>query len=280
MKNEELKNIVKEKYSEIALQSKRENETSCCGSGGCCSDVDYSIFSESYTHLQGYNPDADLGLGCGIPTEFAQIREGDTVIDLGSGAGNDCFVARSLVGVSGKVIGIDFTEAMIEKARGNALKLGYNNVEFRLGDIEKMPVTANKADVIISNCVLNLVPDKVKGFSEIFRVLKPGGHLSVSDVVLKGELPENLLQAAEMYAGCVSGAIQMSDYLEIMKNCGLENILVQKDKIISIPDEILLNYLNPDELESFKATGTGIYSITVYAEKPFNSPGCGCGCNC
>ncbi len=280
MKNEELKNIVKEKYSEIALQSKHENETSCCGSGGCCSDVDYSIFSESYTHLQGYNPDADLGLGCGIPTEFAQIREGDTVIDLGSGAGNDCFVARSLVGASGKVIGIDFTEAMIEKARGNALKLGYNNVEFRLGDIEKMPVTANKADVIISNCVLNLVPDKVKAFSGIFRVLKPGGHISVSDVVLKGELPENFLQAAEMYAGCVSGAIQMNDYLEIMKNCGLENILVQKDKIISIPDEILLNYLNPDELESFKASGTGIFSITVYAEKPFISPGCGCGCSC
>lgn len=280
MKNEELKNIVKEKYSEIALQSKHENETSCCGSGGCCSDVDYSIFSESYTHLQGYNPDADLGLGCGIPTEFAQIREGDTVIDLGSGAGNDCFVARSLVGASGKVIGIDFTEAMIEKARGNALKLGYNNVEFRLGDIEKIPVTANKADVIISNCVLNLVPDKVKAFSGIFRVLKPGGHISVSDVVLKGELPENFLQAAEMYAGCVSGAIQMNDYLEIMKNCGLENILVQKDKIISIPDEILLNYLNPDELESFKASGTGIFSITVYAEKPFISPGCGCGCSC
>ena len=149
-----------------------------------------------------------------------------------------------------------------------------------MGDIEKMPVTANKANVIISNCVLNLVPDKVKAYREIFRVLKPGGHLSVSDVVLKGELPGNLLQAAEMYAGCVSGAIQMGDYLKIMKNCGLENLQVQKEKIISIPDEILLNYLNPDELESFKATGTGIYSITVYAEKPVNSLGCGCGCNC
>ena len=241
MKNEELKSIVKEKYAEIALQSRQENETSCCGATGCCGDVDYTIFSENYEKLEGYNPEADLGLGCGIPTEFAQIKPGDTVIDLGSGAGNDCFVARSLVGETGKVIGIDFTEAMIDKARNNAEKLGFNNVEFRYGDIEKMPVTANKADVIVSNCVLNLVPDKVKAFSEIFRVLKPGGHISVSDVVLRGDLPLNLKQAAEMYAGCVSGAIQINDYLQIIENCGLENIKVQKEKIISIPDEILLN---------------------------------------
>lgn len=273
----DLKNIVKEKYSEIAQQ---KNETSCCGSSGCCGDVDYTMFSESYTHLKGYNPDADLGLGCGIPTEFAKIREGDTIIDLGSGAGNDCFVARSLVGEKGKVIGIDFTEAMIEKARSNAGKLGYHNVEFRFGDIEKLPVTANKADVIISNCVLNLVPDKAKAFSEIFRVLKPGGHISVSDVVLRGKLPEILIHAAEMYAGCVSGAIQMDEYLEIIKNSGLENAEVRKEKIISIPDEILFNYLSPEELDNFKNSGTGIYSITVYAEKPKQTEGCGCNCNC
>jgi len=280
MKNEELKSIVKEKYAEIALQSRQENETSCCGATGCCGDMDYTIFSENYEKLEGYNPEADLGLGCGIPTEFAQIKPGDTVIDLGSGAGNDCFVARSLVGESGKVIGIDFTEAMIDKARNNAEKLGFNNVEFRYGDIEKMPVTANKADVIVSNCVLNLVPDKLKAFSEIFRVLKPGGHISVSDVVLRGDLPLNLKQAAEMYAGCVSGAIQINDYLQIIENCGLENIKVQKEKIISIPDEILLNYLNQEELDSFKTSGTGIYSITVYAEKPDKFQGCGCNCNC
>lgn len=280
MKNEELKSIVKEKYAEIALQSRQENETSCCGATGCCGDVDYTIFSENYEKLEGYNPEADLGLGCGIPTEFAQIKPGDTVIDLGSGAGNDCFVARSLIGETGKVIGIDFTEAMIDKARNNAEKLGFNNVEFRYGDIEKMPVTANKADVIVSNCVLNLVPDKVKAFSEIFRVLKPGGHISVSDVVLRGDLPLNLKQAAEMYAGCVSGAIQINDYLQIIENCGLENIKVQKEKIISIPDEILLNYLNQEELDSFKTSGTGIYSITVYAEKPDKFQGCGCNCNC
>jgi arsenite methyltransferase len=276
---ENAKEIVKEKYSQIANQSKDQNESSCCGSG-CCSDVDYSIYSESYDKLKGYNPDADLGLGCGIPTEFAQIKAGDTVIDLGSGAGNDCFVARALVGETGKVIGVDFTQAMIDKARENAEKLDYNNVEFRFGDIEKLPVTANKADVIISNCVLNLVPDKVKAFSEVYRVLKPGGHLSVSDVVLKGELPEALKQAAEMYAGCVSGAIQMQDYLRIIEDSGFSNTKVQKEKLITVPDKILLNYLNAKELDDFKNSGNGIYSITVYAEKASSTSGCGCGCNC
>lgn len=276
MKN--AKEIVKEKYGEIVRQSKLENESSCCGASGCCSDVDYTIFSENYDTIEGYNPEADLGLGCGIPTEFAHIKAGDTVIDLGSGAGNDCFVARSLVGEAGKVIGVDMTEAMIEKARTNTKKLGYKNVEFRLGDIEKLPVTANKADVVISNCVLNLVPDKNKAFAEIYRVLRPGGHLSISDVVLKGNLPEKLQDAAEMYAGCVSGAIQKEEYLQIMDNNSLINIRVQKEKAITVPDEILLNYLNNQELADFKATGAGIFSITVYAEKP--DTGCGCGPDC
>ena len=278
MKN--AKEIVKEKYGQIANQSKQENESSCCGASGCCSDVDYTIFSENYDTIEGYNPEADLGLGCGIPTEFAHIKAGDTVIDLGSGAGNDCFVARALVGEAGKVIGIDMTEAMIEKARINTEKLGYQNVEFRLGDIEKMPVTANIADVVISNCVLNLVPDKNKAFAEIARVLRPGGHLSISDVVLKGNLPEKLREAAEMYAGCVSGAIQNAEYLQIMKNNNLVNIQVQKEKAITVPDEILLNYLNAQELAEFKASGAGIFSITVYAEKPKDGCGCGSGCEC
>ncbi|MBK6346144.1 MAG: arsenite methyltransferase [Bacteroidales bacterium] len=280
MDQNQLRQIVKEKYSEIAEQSRSVNESSCCGATGCCGDVDYTIFSENYENLEGYHPDADLGLGCGIPTEFAQIKAGDTVIDLGSGAGNDCFVARSLTGEKGKVIGIDFTQAMIDKARENAEKLGFNNVEFRFGDIEKLPVTAAKADVIISNCVLNLVPDKVKAFSEIYRVLKPGGHLSVSDVVLKGELPEVLKTTAEMYAGCVSGAVQKDEYLQIMQQCGLENIKIQKEKVISVPDDILLNYISEADLSTFRQSGTGIYSITVYAEKPMESNGCGCGCSC
>jgi arsenite methyltransferase len=275
---ENAKEIVKEKYSQIASQSKDQNETSCCGSTGCCGHVDYTIFSESYDKLEGYNPDADLGLGCGIPTEFAHLKAGDTVIDLGSGAGNDCFVARALVGEKGKVIGVDMTKAMIEKARLNTEKLGYTNVEFRLGDIEKMPVTANKADVVISNCVLNLVPNKDKAFAEIFRILKPGGHLSISDVVLKGNLPDKLQQAAEMYAGCVSGAIQEEDYIKIIASKGFENIKVQKEKAINVPDEILLNYLSKQELADFKETSAGIFSITVYADKPVTECGCGPGC--
>lgn len=266
MKPEELKIVVKEKYSEIANQTKGQNESSCCGPG-CCSTVDYAVFSENYKELEGYNPDADLGLGCGIPTEFAQIKKGDTVIDLGSGAGNDCFVARAMVGEKGKVIGIDMTEAMIEKARANAEKLNYNNVEFRFGDIEKIPVSANMADVIISNCVLNLVPDKNKAFSEIYRVLKPGAHLSVSDVVLKGELPDKIKQAAEMYAGCVSGAMQKDEYLKVMVNNGLVNIKVQKEKATPVPDDILSNYLTQQEIDQYKKSGAGVFSITVYAEK-------------
>ena len=207
-----LKALVKEKYGEIAEQSKEQNASSCCGSGCCSTDV-YNIMADDYAKLQGYNADADLGLGCGLPTEFAKIKEGNTVIDLGSGAGNDAFVARAIVGEKGKVIGIDFTEKMVEKARANAEKLGFNNVEFRLGDIEQMPVSANVADVIVSNCVLNLVPNKSNVFKEIYRVLKPGAHFSISDIVLDGQLPDKLKEAAEMYAGCVSGAVQKNTYL-------------------------------------------------------------------
>ncbi|MDO8896216.1 MAG: arsenite methyltransferase, partial [Bacteroidales bacterium] len=275
--SEKLKVMVREKYAAIALQSKEQNETSCCGATSCCDGVDYSIFSESYTHLKGYNADADLGLGCGLPTEFAMIKEGDTVIDLGSGAGNDCFVARSLTGETGEVIGIDMTPSMVEKAKQNAEKLGFSNVKFRLGDIENMPVTSNKADVIISNCVLNLVPDKAKAFSEIYRVLKPGGHLSVSDVVLKGELPPALREAAELYAGCVSGAIPLDEYLKIMENANLSNIKIQKQKAVTLPDELLLQYLDEKGVSAFHSGGTGIFSITVYAEKAVVS--CGC-CDC
>ncbi len=276
MNNQSLKNLVKEKYSEIALQSKEHNEVSCCGAGGC-STVDYAIFSENYNKLDGYNPDADLGLGCGLPTEFAHIKEGDTVVDLGSGAGNDCFVARAIAGDKGKVIGIDMTEAMISKARENAEKLGFNNVEFRLGEIESIPLTSDKADVVVSNCVMNLVPDKPKAFSETYRILKPGGHFSISDVVLVGNLPEALRKDAEMYAGCVSGAIQKEQYLEMIRQAGFKNITVQKEKVINVPDDILSSYLSRQEIEAYRASGNGIMSVTVYAEKPTEAccaPGC------
>ncbi len=262
----EIKDLVRQKYAEIANQSKTDNATSCCGATASCGEV-YTIMADEYNGLEGYVPDADLGLGCGLPTQFAKIKKGDTVIDLGSGAGNDCFVARAETGESGKVIGIDMTPEMIDKARENAEKRGFNNVEFRLGDIEKMPVTSDIADVVVSNCVLNLVPEKDKVFAEICRVLKPGGHFSISDIVLTGSLPDKIRSAAEMYAGCVSGAIMKEDYLAQIKKAGFTNITLQKEKPILIPDEILLNYLSAEEIKAFKSSGTGIYSITVYAEK-------------
>ena len=276
MNNEtELKELVKEKYSQIAAQSKEQNSASCCGATGCATDS-YTIMADDYTQLEGYNPDADLGLGCGIPTQYAKIREGQTVIDLGSGAGNDAFVARRYAGESGKVIGIDFSETMIEKARANVDKLGFNNIEFRFGDIEKIPVAANRADVVLSNCVLNLVPNKKNVFAEILRVLKPGGHFSISDIVLQGHLPEKLRTAAEMYAGCVSGAIQKDDYINLVHQTGFKNISLLKEKKIVVPDEILLQYISQEELTAWKQSDTGIFSITLYAEKPCCEPNSGC----
>ena len=264
--NEEIKEMVKQKYSEIALQTQEDNASSCCGSGGCSTEV-YNIMTDDYDHLEGYSADADLKLGCGLPTEFAKIKAGNTVVDLGSGAGNDCFVARHETGETGKVIGIDFTEAMIEKARNNADKLGFNNVEFRLGDIENIPVAENFADVVVSNCVMNLVPDKPKAFSEVFRILKFGGHFSISDIVLTGELPEKIKNAAEMYAGCVASAINKNDYLRIIEEAGFKNIALQKQKPIIVPNDILKNYLTEEEIADYNANKNVIFSITVYAEK-------------
>ncbi|MBK9107161.1 MAG: arsenite methyltransferase [Saprospiraceae bacterium] len=276
----DLKQIVREKYAQIALQSKETNQSSCCGSGGCSTEV-YNIMTEDYTALKGYQEEADLGLGCGLPTEFAKIKEGNVVIDLGSGAGNDCFIARDQTGPTGKVLGIDFTVEMIEKARINAQNLGYSNVEFLLGDIEDMPVKDNFADVIVSNCVLNLVPDKAKVFKEIYRVLKPGGHFSISDVVLQGDLPDKVKDQAEMYAGCVSGAIQQGEYLEYIKKTGFENLEIQKLRPIEIPLDILSQYLGEEDLKRYQNKEFGIYSISVFAEKPKVKSGCcapGC-CN-
>ncbi len=266
-KEQDLKNIVKERYTRIAEQGKAENASSCCGATTPSNKV-YNIMMDDYSETQGYVEDADLGLGCGLPTQFAKIEKGDTVIDLGSGAGNDCFVARHETGAEGKVIGLDFTPIMIEKARNNAEKLGYNNVEFREGDIDAMPVSNGIADVIVSNCVLNLVPDKQKVITEIYRVLKSGGHFSVSDIVLVGNLPVALKEDAEMYAGCVAGAIQKAAYLKLIEERGFQNIKIQKEKPINIPNDILGKYLSEEEVNDFNNDGTGIFSITVYAEKP------------
>ncbi len=280
MKSEnELKEIVKEKYASIAQQTLEVNQSSCCGAGGCSTEV-YNIMTDDYTNISGYNKDADLGLGCGLPTHYAKIKKGDTIIDLGSGAGNDCFVARAETGETGKVIGIDFTPAMIAKAKANAIKLGYSNIEFREGDIENIPIASNIADVIVSNCVLNLVPNKDGVFKEIYRVLKPGGHFSIADIVLVGQLPDALKKDAEMYAGCVSGAIQKEVYMELIHHNGFENIIIQKEKAIIIPDDILSKYLDADSLQSFKNASIGIFSVTVFAQKPLTEncckPGSGC----
>lgn len=265
-----LKKIVREKYGQLATQQQAVSAASCCGSLPATGV--YNIMTDDYSQTEGYLAEADLGLGCGLPTAYARIKPGDTVIDLGSGAGNDCFVARHETGASGKVIGIDFTPAMIKKARENAERMGFHNVEFREGDIEQMPVSDQVADVVVSNCVLNLVPNKPAVMAEIFRVLKPGGHFSISDIVLVGELPSALQQDAEMYAGCVAGAIQKEVYLDLVRQAGFAQITVQKEKRITLPDDLLAKYLDAPGTAAWKTGGAGIFSITVYAEKPGDAP--------
>ena len=263
---EEIKLTVKNKYAEIA---KGTTGSSCCGPTSCCTPDknDYTVFQDDYSHLKGYVADANLGLGCGLPTEYAGIKKGDTVVDLGSGAGNDAFVSRAIVGEEGRVIGLDMTEEMIAKANTNNSKLGYKNVEFKYGDIEEMPLENNIADVVVSNCVLNLVPDKRKAFSEIYRILKPGAHFCVSDVVTQGEMTEELKKSAELYAGCVSGALPQSDYLQIIENTGFKNVEIKKIKKIELPVELLSKYLSEQGLKEHKENLKGIFSITVVGYK-------------
>jgi arsenite methyltransferase len=268
---EELKKVVKDTYSEIAQHGR--SASSCCASTSCCSTTDFT-FSDDYSRKDGYFAEADLGLGCGIPTDVAKIQPGDTVLDLGSGAGNDVFVARSFVGEKGKVIGLDMTPEMIERAEKNKQKLGYTNVEFRLGDIEQMPVDSNSITVAVSNCVLNLVPDKKKAFAELYRVLKPGGHFAVSDIVLTGDLPSAIRRAAEMYAGCVSGALQKEEYLNVIRSAGFQAVQVKKEKRLDLTDELLQAYISKAEIDEYRRSGAGVLSITVYAEKP-EQPCCG-----
>jgi len=263
MKPEDLKLIVKEKYGSIASQSTTVNNGCSC----CDTKYEFSKINDEYIDVKGYNPDADLKLGCGIPTKYARIQNGDSVLDLGSGAGNDCFVARSVVGETGMVTGLDFSEEMLKKANVNLEKSGYENMKFVYGDIDNMPLDDNSFDVVISNCVLNLVPDKEKAFTEIFRVLKPGGHFCISDVVISGTLPEELKNAAEMYAGCVAGALRKDDYLEIIKKQGFAEIKVETQKPTPLPIDVLRNYLTDNEIAEFDNSGTGIFSITVTAKK-------------
>ncbi len=271
VKSDDLKGIVRDKYGKIASAGSMG-----CGCG-CSSDplTDASVFKDSYNGIDGYVPEADLNLGCGIPTAFADIKPGDTVIDLGSGAGNDCFVARQLVGEKGMVIGIDMTPEMIDRAKANVDKLGFTNVQFRLGEIENLPVTANKADVVISNCVINLVPDKYMAFHEMIRVLKPGGHFCISDVVSEGVIPQELVAQAELYAGCISGALPIEQYIAIIKLTGFVKVEIRKKKYIDLPEDLLNELLTPGQAAAFTKSAVGFYSITVTGVKPT----CSCGCS-
>lgn len=267
MKTETIKEEIKKSYGNIA---KGNNQEGCCSTdSGCCTTNEFSTsMAESYDAIDGYEKDSDLSLGCGIPTEIANIKDGDTVIDLGSGAGNDAFVARRIVGEAGKVIGIDMTPEMVIKALQNSQKLGYQNVEFVLGEIEDLQtISSSVADVVISNCVMNLVPNKQKAFNEVFRTLKTGGHFSISDIVSIGSLPNGILEAAELYSGCVAGASEKGEYLGSIKSAGFKNIQIKKVRKIDLPDGLLSKYLNPRELADFKQSGSGIYSVTIYADK-------------
>jgi arsenite methyltransferase len=264
MENTELKEVVKNKYSELAIAADFSRGCGC----GCASDnPDLTNFSENYKSLEGYVADADLGLGCGLPTRHAGIKEGDVVVDLGSGAGNDVFVVRSIVGGKGTVVGIDFTDAMLSKANRNLSKLNYRNVYFKLGDIENLPLEDNFANVVISNCVLNLVPDKRKAFAEIYRTLKTGGHFCVSDIVTSGDLPKKIRDAAAMYAGCVAGALKQEGYLGIIEKSGFSNVEVKETRITPLPDDLLKEYLSDDEIKNYRNSGSGIFSITVVGFK-------------
>lgn len=264
---ESKKENIKQRYNELALT--KDISLAKCGCGGAASPSKkvFTIMSEDYTKLQGYEPDADLGVGCGLPTQYARISKGDTVVDLGSGAGNDCFIAREETGESGRVIGIDFAPNMIARAKANASKRGFNNIEFLEGDIENMPLSEETADVVVSNCVLNLLPEKNKIFKEIRRVLKTGGHFCVSDVVLDGTFTRSFLDEAAMYAGCIATAIQRDDYLAEITKAGFKNVRIERTKKILIPDDVLDKYLEAENISKYRNGDIGIYSITVTGEK-------------
>jgi arsenite methyltransferase len=255
MASSDLKSVVRDKYAQVA----RTDGAACCG----CDDI--NMIGDAYDGVAGHVAEADLGLGCGLPVEHAGLVRGQTVLDLGSGAGNDAFVARHHVGAGGRVIGLDFTPEMVHKARENAARLGYDNVEFIDGDIEAVPLPDASVDVVISNCVLNLVPDKVRAFAEMWRVLRPGGHFCISDIVSEGDLPAELLRVAELYAGCVSGAMERGTYLALLQRAGFTGVRIVKARAIDIP-ELVATSLSPEARERL-AQG-GVTSVTVVGRRP------------
>jgi len=260
--NDQMKDAVRRKYAQIASGTSE----SCC-SPDAKDDLDVTMIGDEYDGVDGYLEDADLKLGCGIPTDVAGIETGDAVLDLGSGAGLDAFVARRITGETGRVDGVDFTPEMVKKARANADSLGYDNASFHEGDIEDLPLDADTYDVVISNCVLNLVPDKDAAFAEMHRVLRPGGHFCVSDVVTRGTLPDDVRRSAALYAGCIAGALPESDYLQRLRDAGFENVEVASEKTIDVPDDVLTEHADEDDVRAFRASGGALVSITVRGQK-------------
>ena len=266
---DQLRDIVRQKYAAIASTE----GAGCCAPSSCCESGlepgQYSMINgDAYEGVEGYVADADLGLSCGVPVEHAGLEPGQTVLDLGSGAGLDVFVARNEVGESGHVIGVDMTPEMISKARHNAGESGFDNVEFRLGEIEHLPVVSDSVDVVISNCVLNLVPDKQRAFAEIFRVLKTGGHFCISDIVSSAQLPEWLSEIADAYAGCVAGALPRDAYLQIIDDAGFGRVEIAEERRIDVPTELLSATLSMDQREEVLSRNLYIMSVTVTGIKP------------
>jgi len=274
MKKEDIKKIVRKDYGKIAKQDSSccNSVSSCCGNPDLAEDISRNI---GYTEeeLKAAPKGANLGLGCGNPTALASLEEGEIVLDLGSGAGFDCFLAANKVGEKGRVIGVDMTPEMIEKARENAEKGGYRNVEFRQGEIENLPIENNSVDVVISNCVINLSPEKKQVFNEVYRVLKLGGRLVVSDIVLLKELPYYIKNSVEAYVGCISGALMKDRYLELIKKAGFQDVNITDET--SFPIELMVNDSTAQAIikkanitaEEFKKVGSFVVSIKVICKK-------------
>jgi len=260
---DEIRNLVRERYGAIAREA-----DACCGAP----DAGLNLIGGAYEAVDGHVACADLNLGCGVPTQHAALRPGEMVLDLGSGAGNDAFIARHGVGAEGHVIGVDMTPQMVVKARANADKLGFANVEFRLGEIEHLPVESGSVDVIISNCVLNLLPDKAPAFAEMYRVLKGGGRFCVSDIVATAPLPDVVRKAAALYVGCIGGAMEQSAYLALIGKAGFSDVRIASARPIVFADEeiekVLAAQMSAEEIAAVRGSGVGLVSITVMAQKP------------
>jgi arsenite methyltransferase len=263
---DDLKKNVSEFYGSLA----RETDASGCGCGptACCGVSPGESMSESYAGKEGYVAEADLGLGCGIPDEFADLQPGQTVLDLGSGAGNDAFVARSAVGETGRVIGVDMTSDMLARARANAAARGFNNVEFRLGEIEHLPVDSNTVDRILSNCVLNLVPDKDAAHREMFRVLKAGGRFSVSDIAMEGDVSPEIRQAASLYVGCISGAVSREAMTTSLQAAGFADVAMPKVVVYPLDRQMIKDFLPAGADADKLLAGVQVYKVTVTGVKP------------